>query len=104
MKPDNYINNIVIQEQSDENKISNTSDNYIIYNENKIENNNLNQNNFINNKETLINGHGNNTSVQTPAPVNQRKLNSSDFVNIVYKDIGMINLGNTCFINPVYKF
>ena len=99
IKTNNNINNTVIQEQSNENKNSNTSDTYIINNEIKNENNNLNQNNFDNNKETLIYEHGSNTNVQTPAPVMQRKLNHSDFINIVYKDIGMINLGNTCFIN-----
>ncbi len=38
-------------------------------------------------------------NIPKPTPVKKRTLNKSDFQNIVYKDIGIINLGNTCFIN-----
>ena len=38
-------------------------------------------------------------NIPKTTPVKKRPLNKSDFQNIVYKDIGIINLGNTCFIN-----
>ena len=71
---------------------------------NKPNQNNINnlENNFkINNpnyaKVTKIDGEAPNT----PAPVQNkpRKLTSDDLFNIIYLDIGIINLGNTCFIN-----
>ena len=34
-----------------------------------------------------------------PEPIKKRALEKSDFLNIIYKDVGIINLGNTCFIN-----
>ena len=40
-----------------------------------------------------------NTNLQNPSPIIKRRLDNTDFNNIIYKEIGMINLGNTCFIN-----
>ena len=36
---------------------------------------------------------------QIQKPVEHRPLTNKDFIDIVNKDIGMINLGNTCYIN-----
>ena len=39
------------------------------------------------------------TSNATSAKVKKRDLNRNDLANIIYKEVGIINLGNTCFIN-----
>jgi len=38
-------------------------------------------------------------NIPNPTPVKKRPLNKSDYQHIIFKDIGIINLGNTCFIN-----
>ena len=38
-------------------------------------------------------------NIPNPTPVKKRPLNKSDYQKIIFKDIGIINLGNTCFIN-----
>jgi ubiquitin C-terminal hydrolase len=44
----------------------------------------------------LSNGHG---STPAPTPIKKRIITDDDYFKIIYKDIGIINLGNTCFIN-----
>ena len=39
------------------------------------------------------------TSNATSEKVKKRILNRNDYINIIYKEVGIINLGNTCFIN-----
>ena len=41
------------------------------------------------------------TSNITSAKVKKRALNRNDYENIIYKEVGIINLGNTCFINSL---
>ena len=50
-----------------------------------------NDNNFA--KVTKISG------LPNPSKVKKRTLCTEDYKNIIYKDVGIINLGNTCFIN-----
>ena len=38
-------------------------------------------------------------NIQNPTPIKRRPLNKSNYQRIILKDIGIINLGNTCFIN-----
>ena len=38
-------------------------------------------------------------NIPKPTPVKKRPLDKSDYQKIIFKDIGIINLGNTCFIN-----
>ena len=38
-------------------------------------------------------------NIPNPTPVKKRPLDKSDYQKIIFKDIGIINLGNTCFIN-----
>ena len=40
-----------------------------------------------------------NLNIAKPTPIKKRPLYHSDYINIIYKNIGIINLGNTCFIN-----
>ena len=79
-----------------------------------IQNNNINapqdNNKTINNKNInniqqqniatvrKINNDNNNILPNT-SPIIKKSLDNRDFNNIIYKEIGMINLGNTCFIN-----
>lgn len=81
----------------------------------KIMNNKQISNNKIkliqNNKEINQNNHkrsntniGNNideqkASILPPKQIKRKPLKRQDFINIIYKEIGIINLGNTCFIN-----
>jgi ubiquitin C-terminal hydrolase len=44
----------------------------------------------------LTDGHG---STPAPTPIKKRIITDDDYFKIIYKDIGIINLGNTCFIN-----
>ena len=44
----------------------------------------------------LSNGQPN---TPAPTPIKKRIITDNDYFNIIYKDIGIINLGNTCFIN-----
>ena len=93
----------ILPEQNSPNNITNNQ----IQNKplNNIYNNNIpNTNNNLNvtpNNQTATINQNNNTieNIQNKPPVKQRPLNNTDFINIVYKDIGMINLGNTCYIN-----
>ena len=79
----------------------------------KVNQNNNNINIPQNNNKAIINKNVNNTQQQNIATVRKinndcktnspnpspRRLDNRDFQNIIYKEIGMINLGNTCFIN-----
>ena len=112
----NNINNKNQKEINQKNNITNSP-------QNNIKNNNqneINQHNNINlpqnNKKEMNNKNINNNqqpniatvtkitedgkaNLPSPTPIKKRPLNNSDFLNIIYKEIGMINLGNTCFIN-----
>ena len=64
--------------------------------------NNANQNKSIVNKSTANKSTVNNSinqSTRNQISVKQRPLNNSDFINIVYKDIGMTNSGNTSYLS-----
>ena len=64
-------------------------------NQNIINNVKINNPNFVTVRK--INGEAPNT----PAPIQNkpRQLTVNDLYNIIYLDVGIINLGNTCFIN-----
>ena len=57
--------------------------------------------NYNNNEQqnTELNKDNNKENNQNQTQVKPRRLTNKDFINIVYKEIGMINLGNTCYIN-----
>ena len=86
----NYDNNSV------ENNYFNPSQNYlndINYNSNTF------QNYIIQNNSSVNDISGLKLDIPKPIVIQRRKLEESDFKNIIYTDIGMINLGNTCYIN-----
>ena len=86
----NYGNNSV------ENNYLNPTQNYfndINYNTNTYPNF-INQNNFSINDISDLKYNIPETKV-----IERRELEEKDFKNIIYTDIGMINLGNTCYIN-----
>ena len=103
---DNYINStnnaenlgqdeIILNYGNDtiENNYINPSQNYF---------NDLNSNNTYQNYITENNASINEISqlyISKPIVVQRRRLEESDFKNIIYTDIGIINLGNTCYIN-----
>ena len=67
---------------------------------NKANNENKqNTNNSYENIATVKKLEEGQANIPAPTPIKKRPLNNSDYFNIIYKDIGMINLGNTCFIN-----
>lgn len=86
-------------------------------NNNNINQNVINQNNKINkeinikklnnnqqpNLATVTKISGDIPNKPTPRPIStqfkRRPLGLDDLKNIIYKEVGMINLGNTCFIN-----
>ena len=90
-----------------EKRISNKDNN--VQNQNNVNINNVNQNqnnnniNAQNNKNPKIatvtklsNPHPN---IPAPTPTKKKIITDEDYFNIIYKDIGITNLGNTCFIN-----
>ena len=94
-------NNILIPQNNK--NIFNTYGNYPVYINNsqsikkeqsKELQNQPNQSNPIN-----IEYQNANTIIPPPKPIKRRPLEKKDFIDIIYKDIGIINLGNTCFIN-----
>ena len=110
------VNNKNQKEINQKNNINNSPQNSIKNNNQNIINqkNNINlpQNNKkeMNNKNINDNKQPNIATVTkittdgkanlpTPTPIKKRPLDISDYNNIIYKEIGMINLGNTCFIN-----
>jgi ubiquitin C-terminal hydrolase len=58
--------------------------------------------NYQNNSPKMANVvkiEGTALNIPNPTPVKKRPLNKSDYQKIIFKEIGIINLGNTCFIN-----
>ena len=118
----NNINNAVVENDLT-NPIKNISNNkkIAVVENNLIPNKNMNnikkkeveeinlgypKNNIKNNKNTLnenkfatVTKISDTTSNITSAKVKKRALNINDYENIIYKEVGIINLGNTCFIN-----
>jgi ubiquitin C-terminal hydrolase len=62
-------------------------------------NSNTFQNYIIQNNSSVNDISGLKLDIPKPIVIQRRKLEESDFKNIIYTDIGMINLGNTCYIN-----
>ena len=98
-----YINSIgqekLIIDYNNQNDFENNFEN--IFNNNIYsEDNSLSQNNLLINNEFKDNGIIFDPVITLPPkPIKRRALKKIDFINIIYKDIGIINLGNTCFIN-----
>ena len=94
--------NILPQNIMNENKILIEQPHDNTKKKNNIKPQNFTQNNnLINtqNNESNQNLENSNINIAKPTPIKKRPLNKSDIINIIYKDIGIINLGNTCFIN-----
>ena len=107
----NNINKQIINQNNNIQKI-NQNINNININQNKNLNKSVNPKQNIPNNNNIIKGNGlqdnfatvkkiedgkMNIPVQTPMV--KKKISEEDYKNIIYKDVGMINLGNTCFIN-----
>ena len=101
--PQNNINVANNENVNTMNKINITNNN----NANNIPGNNINQvnNNLISqsnpNEKRVIVTKLTDTPENSPppTPIKKRPLNNKDLSDIILKDIGIINLGNTCFIN-----
>ena len=108
----NNINKQIINQNN--NNINKQMINQNNNNNNIIQNfkNNFNQNQDIQNNNNTIKvskPHNNFATVKkiedgkanfpAPTPIKKKIIDKNDYLNIIYNEIGMINLGNTCFIN-----
>ena len=100
------INNNITKQQINQNVNNNiTNQNQNIINNNVKPNQNIPNNNRIianqpqDNFATVKKIEDGKANLPAPTPIKKKVLDRGDYFNIIYKDIGMINLGNTCFIN-----